>query len=122
MSKSVRSVILQIVVVAVLAGGGYGLWSHRDGLPLIGNAATPDGGGKPQRPPTPVDVAVARAGTITLTLEAVGTAQANEAVILSSEVAAVHPNISNSALGISGNKRGRDPYSTAEAGLFHWSR
>ena len=89
MRKSVRSVILQIIVVAVLAGGGYGLWSHRDGLPLIGNAATPDGGGKPQRPPTPVDVAVARAGTITLTLEAMGTAQANEAVILSSEVTGV---------------------------------
>ena len=92
MRKSIRSAVTQFVVIGVMAAGGYGLWKHADQLPLIGaflGPSEPQSTGQSTRPPTPVDVAIARKDSVTVTLEAIGTALANEAVTITSEVTGV---------------------------------
>jgi membrane fusion protein (multidrug efflux system) len=82
-----------LIVVAVLGGGAYGVWKYGAELPIIGvwlgDGTAPPAASAPTRPPTPVDVATVRAGTVIVTLEAVGTALANESVTVSSEVTGV---------------------------------
>ncbi|MBL27035.1 MAG: efflux transporter periplasmic adaptor subunit [Rhodospirillaceae bacterium] len=79
----------QVIILVILAAIGGTAWYFRADLPLIGSMfseeqATASGGS--QRPPTPVDVALARADTVTITQEAVGTTRANEAVTITSKV------------------------------------
>ena len=92
MGKTIRSAVIQIVIVAFVASGGYWFWKHGDQLPLIGTylgAVDTQAGTKNTRPPTPVDVAIARNGPVAVILEAIGTALANEAVTITSEVTGV---------------------------------
>ena len=96
MSKSIRSTITQLVIVFVLAFGGLGIWKYGNQLPLIGTyfgGADTQASAKRDRPPTPVDVAIARTGHVTVILEAIGTALANEAVTITSEVSGIIENI-----------------------------
>jgi membrane fusion protein (multidrug efflux system) len=78
-------VLAQVLVVAVLGGGAWWAYENRDSLPFIGGGEG-EGAAAPQRPPTSVDVAVARTGSVLVTLEAIGTARANEAVTVMSDV------------------------------------
>ena len=93
MKTSIRLYGYQLVIVAIVTSGGYWLWQNRDQVPLVaaylGSADKQETSGKNTRPPTPVDVAVARNGPVIVVLEAIGTAQANEAVTITSEVTGV---------------------------------
>ena len=92
MRKPIRSAVTRLVIVGVMATGCYWLWEHADQLPLIGaflGSSEPPSAGQSARPPTPVDVAIARKGSVTVILEAIGTALANEAVMITSEVTGV---------------------------------
>lgn len=85
MRKKLASLLAQIVVVVVVGGGAYWAWDNRDSLPFIGGDGG-DGGSASERPPTPVDIAVARKGSVVVSIEALGTARANEAVTVMSDV------------------------------------
>ena len=82
----------QIVAVAVLAGLAAGAWYARDRLPWSEAPArdaqgmsAQDKGGSGRRP-TLVEAMPARQGDVTVAIEAVGTARANEAVTVASKV------------------------------------
>ena len=79
-------VFTQIVVVAALATAGGGAWYYQDAPSVAGG-----GGHRSQRPDRSVLVEVvdARLGDVTVTVEAVGTAQANEAVTITSKVTGI---------------------------------
>jgi membrane fusion protein (multidrug efflux system) len=83
LGKKLASLLTQIVVVVVLGGGAYWGWQNWDSL--FGDGADESAAGS-ERPPTPVDVAVAREGSVVVSLEALGTARANEAVTVTSDV------------------------------------
>jgi len=93
--RASRSAVSQVVFILAAGAIGYFLWSNWASLPLVGSggepAATAPGAGPPK---IPVDVAVARSATVMITVEAVGTARANEAVTVSSEVTGVVETIS----------------------------
>lgn len=96
-------IVKQIVWLLVLAALGYGAYigftQGVGALPVIGPVIADllgletdaSGDGAPAaaqsgRPPTAVDVAAARTGSVLVTVEAVGTARANEAVTITSEI------------------------------------
>lgn len=54
-------------------------------MPFIGGDGGTESAGA-ERPPTPVDVAIAREGSVVVSLEAIGNARANEAVTVMSDV------------------------------------
>lgn len=81
-------VFTQVVVVAVLAATGGSGWYYKDRLPF-GPAPAADKAGQQFVRTVPVEVAPARSGTVTVAVEAVGTARANEAVIITSKVRGV---------------------------------
>lgn len=98
-------VVTQLMVVAVLAGGGavWQVYGHQAGVPpptqLLGlDKAAPagPGGGRPGGPQggLPVVVGPVRVATVTDRIEAVGTARAREAVTVTTRisgiVAAIH--------------------------------
>ena len=93
MKTSIRLYGYQLVIVAIVTSGGYWLWQNRDQVPLVGaylgSADKQEAAAKSARPPTPVDVAIARNGPVIVILEAIGTAQANEAVTITSEVTGI---------------------------------
>jgi membrane fusion protein (multidrug efflux system) len=80
--------LTQIIVVAVLATAGGGAWYYKDQPPPAGGG---DSGkrSREQRPAVLVEVVEARHGDVTVTVEAVGTAQANEAVTITSKVTGI---------------------------------
>lgn len=86
MGRTIASVLAQVLVVAVLGGGAWWAYENRESLPFIGGGDGEGAAAAPQRPPTAVDVAVARTGSVLVTLEAIGTARANEAVTVMSDV------------------------------------
>lgn len=76
----------QVIVVGVIAATAAAGFAFRDSLPFIGNrpttaAAKPAGG----PPPLPVEVAAVRRMDVVRTIDAVGTAQANEAVTITAK-------------------------------------
>lgn len=74
----------QILVVGVVAAGAVSAYVYRDSLPFIGNP----GGTKSEAravPALPVEAVPIRRMEITRTIEAVGTAQANEAVTITAK-------------------------------------
>ena len=82
--KTIASLLMQVLIVGALGYGGWWGYQNRDSLPFLGGGG--DGGpAKGERPPTPVDVALARTGAVLVTLEAIGTARANEAVTVMSD-------------------------------------
>lgn len=83
--KKLAPYATQIVVVVILAGGAYWAWQNPDSLPFFGtDEGSQSAGG--ERPPTPVDVATAREGSVVVSLEAIGNARANEAVTVMADV------------------------------------
>ena len=86
MGRTIASVLAQVLVVAVLGGGAWWAYENRESLPFIGAGDGEGAAAAPQRPATAVDVAVARTGSVLVTLEAIGTARANEAVTVMSDV------------------------------------
>lgn len=70
----------QILVVAVLAAGAAAAWFYAD--QNGGDTAPASAGGMTGARAVPVVAVQARTGTVTVTVEAVGTAQANEAVTI----------------------------------------
>ncbi len=86
-------VITQLVVVAVMAGVGYGGWVYRDQIPYADKLPWLAGGDKSAKKgrrggnrPALVEVKPARTGNVVVTVDAVGTAQANEAVVVTAKV------------------------------------
>ena len=76
----------QIVIVAILAALAAGTWSFYFGLPwMAGTDPKAQGKSRGQRP-TLVEVVAARRDDVTVIVEAVGTARANEAVTITSKV------------------------------------
>lgn len=79
-------ILSQLVIVAILAGGGGGAWYYKDSLPFLSAApaekARRGGSGRA----VAVEVAPARVGEVIVSVEAVGTARAEEAVIVTSKV------------------------------------
>lgn len=81
--------IIQILIVAALVAGGYFGWQNRAELPLVGSHFAPEeakqrrGGGRA----TPVDVVVLQTSTLIDQLSVVGTAQSNQSVTVTSEIA-----------------------------------
>ena len=85
MIKKLASYSAQIIVVAVLGGGAYWAWQNPESVPFFGGEEGGDSAGAAP-PPTPVDVATAREGSVVVNLEAIGNARANEAVTVMSDV------------------------------------
>jgi len=79
----------QVLVVGVIAATAAAAFVYRDSLPFFGRpqtAATRPAGGPP---PLPVDAVPVRRMEITRTIEAVGTAQANEAVTITAKATGI---------------------------------
>lgn len=76
----------QVTTVVVLAALATGAWLLRDQLPWAGSANQGGPGGGFGEQPTLVEVAAARRDDVRVTVEAVGTARANEAVTITSKV------------------------------------
>ena len=76
----------QLVIVAVLAALAAGTWYARDRLPWIDAPAQSSQGKSRGQRATLVEVAAARRENVTVIVEAVGTARANEAVTITSKV------------------------------------
>ncbi len=79
----------QVLVVGVIAATAAAAFVYRDSLPFFGRpqtAATRPAGGPP---PLPVDAVPVRRMDITRTIEAVGTAQANEAVTITAKATGI---------------------------------
>jgi membrane fusion protein (multidrug efflux system) len=83
--KKLASYSTQIVVVIIVGGAAYWAWQNPDSLPFFGGESA-DSAASAERPPTPVDVATAREGSVVVSLEAIGNARANEAVTVMSDV------------------------------------
>jgi membrane fusion protein (multidrug efflux system) len=78
-------VIPQLAIVIVVAGAAAGAWYWYGDQQTAATKAATKGGARP----IAVQVAPARRETVTSTVEAVGTAQANEAVTITSKVSAL---------------------------------
>ncbi len=84
-------ILTQVLIVAVLAAAAGGGWKYKDQLPWIGGGEAAKasgrrgGGGRA----VPVELAAAQAGTVTVSVEAVGTAEAKDAVIITPKVTGV---------------------------------
>lgn len=78
---------IQVAIVAVVAAVAAAGWQYQDHLPWVGgdNQAQANRGDG-ARPAIVVEVAKARLGRVERTLDAVGTARADEAVILTAKV------------------------------------
>ncbi len=79
--------ITQVAIVAVIAAVAAAGWHYQDRLPWVGGdnqarANRGDGG----RPAVVVEVAPVRVGRVDRSLDAVGTARADEAVVLTAKV------------------------------------
>lgn len=77
----------QVIVVGVIAAGAALAYGYRDSLPFIGGTQNASVAAKPASgpPPLPVESVPIRRMEITRSLEAVGTAQANEAVTITAK-------------------------------------
>ncbi len=81
--------VSQIIVVGVLAGVVAGGWHYRENIPVIGDWFTNDKAAKKERRggrAVLVEVKKALSGTVTVSVEAVGTSLANEAVTVTAKV------------------------------------
>lgn len=75
----------QVIVVAVLAAGVTAAYVNRDRLPLIGGGKPATAGKPGGAPALPVKTAAVRRMDVARTIEAVGTAQSNEAVTITAK-------------------------------------
>ena len=83
-------ILTQVVVVAALAAAAGGGWQYKDRLPWLGGGeavkASAKRGGKRV---VPVELGAAHAGLVTVSVEAMGTAEANDAVIITPKVTGI---------------------------------
>jgi len=84
LGKTIGSLFIQLVVVGALGAAGWWTYQNRESLPFIGGAGG-ETDAKNERPPTPVDIAGARLDSVLVTLEAIGTARANESITMMSD-------------------------------------
>lgn len=87
-ARHVRTLI-QIIIVALIAAGGYFGWQNRTDLPVVGELFAPPA--KQQRRggfATPVDAVVLESGVLTDSIRVVGTARSNQSVTVTGEIAA----------------------------------
>ncbi len=75
----------QVIVVGTIAAAAGLAFVYRDNLPFIGKPETATATRNAGPPPLPIDYAPVRRMDITRTIEAVGTAQANEAVTITAK-------------------------------------
>lgn len=75
----------QLIVVGVIAVGAAGAYTYRDSLPFIGNQQATAAKTTSGAPALPVEAVPVKRMEITRTIEAVGTAQANEAVVITAK-------------------------------------
>jgi membrane fusion protein (multidrug efflux system) len=80
---SFKKIAIAVVIVAALAGGVYAFAGHK-GPQDISPAAGEEGGGQP--PGMPVEAAEVSQGAMERTIEAVGTLQSNESVVIRPEI------------------------------------
>ncbi len=88
MSKSLKSILYQILgilVVAIIIWGGV---KYKSSLPFLNDKQEKTTANKP-RPPTPIDSSKVRVGQIQATLEAVGNVRALESIKITSEVSGI---------------------------------
>lgn len=81
-------VFLQLLFIAVLAAGGSAVWHYKEQIPFLGPPAAQS---KPASGPRPtlVEVAPARSGRVTTIVQAIGTANATESVVVTSKVSGI---------------------------------
>ena len=83
-------ILTQVVVVAALAAAAGGGWQYKDRLPWLGGGeadkASAKRGGKRV---VPLELGAAHAGLVTVSVEAMGTAEANDAVIITPKVTGI---------------------------------
>jgi membrane fusion protein (multidrug efflux system) len=79
-----KPLVVTLAVVIALAAVGAGLWYA--GAPQWLGLAGGGGGQGRERPPAPVTVAQARSGEIAVTVQSVGTLEASQSVVVTSEV------------------------------------
>ena len=84
LGKTIGSLFIQLVVVGALGAAGWWTYQNLESLPFIGDAGG-ETDAKNERPPTPVDIAGARLDSVLVTLEAIGTARANESITMMSD-------------------------------------
>ena len=76
----------QIIIILVIAALGYGAWQYQDRLPFLGNGTdAPAAKTRPQRPQSVIVSAVVNR-PLPRNITAVGTARANESVVITSKV------------------------------------
>jgi membrane fusion protein (multidrug efflux system) len=73
----------QVIVVGVLAAGGALAYAYKDNLPFIGGEKAV--AARPNIPALPIEAVGVKRMDVTRTIEAVGTAQANEAVAITAK-------------------------------------
>ena len=78
-------VATQLIVVAVLAAAGGTAWQYQDALWGEGEADGAQAARPPAVPEVAVEVAVAESGEVVATVQAIGTARANESVVITPE-------------------------------------
>lgn len=75
----------QFIVVGVIAAGAAVAYTYRDSLPFIGEKQTAAARPAAGAPALPIEAVPVKRMEITRTIEAVGTAQANEAVVVTAK-------------------------------------
>jgi len=77
----------QFAIIVVIAALGYGAWHYQDQLPFIGGGnGEAQATKRPQRPPQKVIVSAVTNMALPRTITAIGTAKANESVVITSKV------------------------------------
>lgn len=77
----------QFAIIVVIAALGYGAWHYQDQLPFIGvGNGEAQSAKKPERQPQKVIVSAVISKTLPRTITAIGTAKANESVVITSKV------------------------------------
>ncbi|MDF2366785.1 efflux RND transporter periplasmic adaptor subunit [Sneathiella sp.] len=77
----------QLAIIVVIAALGYGAWHYQDQLPFIGGGNGEAQATKgPARPPQNVIVSAVVSRALPRTITAIGTARANESVVITSKV------------------------------------
>lgn len=79
----------QLLVVGVIAAGGVFAYSYRDSLPFIGTKTDATRSVARNVPALPIEAVPVKRMEITRTIEAVGTAQANEAVTITAKATGI---------------------------------
>lgn len=81
--------VAQLAIVVVLGAAGYGGWQYWQSTQQAATASSAPAAGRPAGPPMAVEVLPVKAGTVFEKAEAVGTARANESVVVTAKQAGI---------------------------------